>query len=162
VGDKHVLLALSGGVDSTVLATLLHRTIGTQLRCVFVDTGLVWEAHRTLIQMLNKDLGIPVAIVEASEKFLTALKGICDPEQKRKCIGEQFIKVFEEQAKTNPPAHFLAQGTILSDVIESSASPSQKGQTIKSHHNVGGLPERMHLQLLEPLREMFKDEVTQL
>lgn len=162
VSDQHVLLGLSGGVDSTVLAALLYHSIGAQLRCVFVDTGLVWETHRSLVRLLADDLHIPVVIVDAKTRFLAALKGIEEPEQKRKMIGRLFVEIFEEQANINPVAHFLAQGTILSDVIESAAAPDHKTQTIKSHHNVGGLPEQMQLQLLEPLRDLFKDEVAQL
>jgi GMP synthase (glutamine-hydrolysing) len=162
VKNRPVILGLSGGVDSTVLAALLHQAIGPQLRCVFVDTGLVWDSHRALIHLLIDTLSIPVTMVEAQARFLTALQGICDPEKKRKIIGQLFIEIFEEQAKHPPAAHFLAQGTIQSDILESAASPTHAGKVIKSHHNVGGLPEKMQLQLLEPLKDLFKDEVRQL
>lgn len=162
VGEKHVLLGLSGGVDSTVLAVLLHQSIGDQLHCVFVNTGLVWEVHLELIHLLSHQVHIPIHILEVQGRFLTALQGISDPEQKRKVIGQLFIEIFEEQAVELPSVQFLAQGTILSDVIESSTTLKQGGQAIKSHHNVGGLPDKVRLQLLEPLRGLFKDEVCQL
>ena len=160
VGSRKVLLALSGGVDSSVVAALLHKAIGDQLICVFVDTGLLRlnEATRVM-QMFDQHLGARVIHIDAKQRFLNLLKGIVDPEEKRKRIGEMFIDIFEEEAKTLKDIAFLAQGTIYPDVIESAASITGKAHVIKSHHNVGGLPERMQLSLLEPLRELFKDEV---
>ncbi len=162
VGDDNVLLALSGGVDSSVVATLLHRALGDQLTCVFVDNGLLrlHEADQVMA-MFAQHFGIKVIQVNAAARFLTALTGVTDPEQKRKIIGNLFIQVFEtEAAKLNATTGgFLAQGTIYPDVIESARTKSGKSHVIKSHHNVGGLPEQMHLKLIEPLRELFKDEV---
>ncbi|MBV8801523.1 MAG: glutamine-hydrolyzing GMP synthase, partial [Gammaproteobacteria bacterium] len=160
VGSDHVILGLSGGVDSSVLATLLHRAIGTQLTCVFVDTGLLRLNEAIEVENLfAKHLGIHLITVNAENEFLTALAGIDDPETKRKIIGKLFIDIFEREANKIKNAKWLAQGTIYSDVIESAATKTGKAHLIKSHHNVGGLPEKMHLKLLEPLRELFKDEV---
>jgi GMP synthase (glutamine-hydrolysing) len=160
VGDKHVLLALSGGVDSSVAAALIHRAIGDQLICVFVDHGLLRRGEaEQVMAVFAKQQKIRVTCVDAREQFLSALQGIVDPEHKRKVVGQEFIRVFEEQARAFPEVEFLAQGTIYPDVIESAQTPQNKGVVIKSHHNVGGLPERMQLKLLEPLRELFKDEV---
>ncbi|RKZ47313.1 MAG: GMP synthase (glutamine-hydrolyzing) [Candidatus Parabeggiatoa sp. nov. 3] len=162
VGDNPVLLALSGGVDSSVVAALLHRAIGEQLTCVFVDNGLLrlHEADQVMATFAQH-LGVRVIQVNAEARFLNALKGVSDPEQKRKIIGNLFIEVFEEEAaKLNIKVDgFLAQGTIYPDVIESAGTKSGKAHVIKSHHNVGGLPEKMQLKLIEPLRELFKDEV---
>jgi len=160
VSDEHVILGLSGGVDSSVLAALLHKAIGKQLTCVFVDTGLLRLHEAAEVQALfAKHLGIHVITVNAEQLFLDALKGKQDPEEKRKIIGKLFIDVFDAEAKKIKDAKWLAQGTIYSDVIESAATRTGKAHVIKSHHNVGGLPEKMHLKLLEPLRELFKDEV---
>ncbi len=162
VGAGRVICALSGGVDSTVTAVLLHRAIGEQLVCVFVDNGLLRlgeaeEVRRTL----KEELGLPLVFVDAKARFLRALSGITDPEQKRKTIGRVFVEVFEEEAAKLGRVDFLAQGTLYPDVIESMPVKG-KSHTIKSHHNVGGLPERMRLKLVEPLRELFKDEVREL
>jgi len=159
VGDKKVILGLSGGVDSSVAAVLIHKAIGDQLSCIFVDTGLMRKNEsEKIMETYGKHFNINIKMVNAEEKFLTNLKGISDPEQKRKAIGKDFIEVFDEESKRIENVTFLAQGTIYPDVIE---SQSVKGPsaTIKSHHNVGGLPEDMKLELLEPLRELFKDEV---
>ena len=160
VGKDYVILGLSGGVDSSVVAALLHRAIGTQLVCVFVDTGLLRLNEAQEVQALfAKHMGINLITVDAAERFFTALAGITDPEEKRKIIGKLFIEVFEEESRKLKNARWLAQGTIYPDVIESAGSGMGKARVIKSHHNVGGLPEKMHLKLLEPLRELFKDEV---
>lgn len=160
VGDEHVILGLSGGVDSSVVAALLHKAIGKQLTCVFVDTGLLRLREAEEVQTLfAKHMGIHLITVNAEEQFLKALKGVEDPEQKRKIIGKLFIDIFDAEAKKIKDAKWLAQGTIYPDVIESAASKTGKAHVIKSHHNVGGLPEKMNLKLLEPLRELFKDEV---
>lgn len=163
VGKEHVLLALSGGVDSTVLAVLLHKAIGKQLQCVFVDHGLLrtTDSHHVM-NVLAEHMQISVTRVDASQRFLTALQGIADPEQKRKIVGKLFIEVFEEEAAKHKDVQWLAQGTIYPDVIESADSKSGKAHAIKSHHNVGGLPANMRLKLIEPLRELFKDEVRKL
>jgi GMP synthase (glutamine-hydrolysing) len=160
VGDDQVILGLSGGVDSSVVAALLHRAIGQQLTCVFVDTGLLRLSEAKEVQALfAKHMGIRLITVDAEERFLQALKNSEDPEQKRKIIGRLFIEVFDEIASKIKGVKWLAQGTIYPDVIESAASKNGAAHVIKSHHNVGGLPEKMHLQLIEPLRELFKDEV---
>lgn len=160
--DK-VLLGLSGGVDSSVVAVLLHRAIGDQLICVFVDNGLLrlHEADQVMATF-SEHMGVQVIRVEASERFLRALRGVEDPEDKRRIIGRLFIEVFEEEASRLTDARWLAQGTIYPDIIESAASRTGKAQVIKSHHNVGGLPHNMRLKLIEPLRELFKDEVRKL
>ena len=160
VGSDEVLLGLSGGVDSSVVAALLHQAIGEQLTCVFVDNGLLrLNEGDQVMQTFADNLGVKVIRVNAEERFLNALKGIADPELKRKKIGNLFIEVFEEQAADCQNAKWLAQGTIYPDVIESAGAASGKAHVIKSHHNVGGLPEHMQLKLVEPLRELFKDEV---
>jgi GMP synthase (glutamine-hydrolysing) len=163
VGTGKVLLGLSGGVDSSVVAALLHRAIGDQLTCVFVDHGLLrlGEAEQVM-STFAQHLGVHVIRVDAGARFLTALAGITDPEAKRKIIGRTFIAVFDEEAQRLTGVRFLAQGTIYPDVIESAGARTGKAHVIKSHHNVGGLPERMHLELIEPLRELFKDEVRRL
>ncbi|AME24476.1 MULTISPECIES: glutamine-hydrolyzing GMP synthase [Burkholderiaceae] len=162
VGDEHVILGLSGGVDSSVAAALLHRAIGAQLTCVFVDHGLLRlnEAEQVMTTFADH-LGVKVIHVDASEVFLSKLAGVNDPEAKRKIIGAEFVEVFQTEANKLKDAKWLAQGTIYPDVIES-AGKGKKGHTIKSHHNVGGLPETLNLKLLEPLRELFKDEVREL
>lgn len=160
VGRDHVLLGLSGGVDSSVVAALLHRAIGEQLTCVFIDNGLLrlGEAEQVL-GTFRDHFGINIIHVDASHQFLSALQGVSDPEAKRKVVGRVFIETFEECAKKIKNVKWLAQGTIYPDVIESARTHSGKAHVIKSHHNVGGLPEQMHLGLIEPLRELFKDEV---
>ncbi|MHB8104675.1 MAG: glutamine-hydrolyzing GMP synthase [Dehalococcoidales bacterium] len=160
VGKGKVINALSGGVDSSVVATLIHRAIGDQLTCIFVNNGLLRreEADRTL-KVFKNNLGMSIIYVNAIDRFLNRLKGIIDPEEKRKIIGEEFIRVFEDEAKKIGKVDFLAQGTLYPDVIESVSSVSNVSAKIKSHHNVGGLPARMTLKLLEPLRFLFKDEV---
>jgi GMP synthase (glutamine-hydrolysing) len=163
VGSGKVLLGLSGGVDSSVVAALLHRAIGAQLTCVFVDHGLLRLGEsEQVMRTFAEHLGVRVIRVDAAARFLAALAGVTDPEQKRKIIGRTFIEVFDEQAHALEGVGFLAQGTIYPDVIESAGARTGKAHVIKSHHNVGGLPERMKLQLLEPLRELFKDEVRRL
>ena len=160
VGRDEVLLGLSGGVDSSVVAALLHRAIGDQLTCIFVDNGLLrLNEGDQVMETFARHMGVKVIRVDAEKRFLSALAGVADPEQKRKIIGRMFIEVFEEQAAKIKNAQWLAQGTIYPDVIESAAAKTRKAHVIKSHHNVGGLPERMKLKLLEPLRELFKDEV---
>jgi len=160
VGDKQVLLGLSGGVDSSVVAALLHRAIGPQLTCVFVDNGLLrLNEGDQVMAMFAENFNINVIRVDAEREFLRNLQGEVDPERKRKIIGRTFIEVFDAQAGKLQGISYLAQGTIYPDVIESAAAKSGKAEVIKSHHNVGGLPERMNLRLLEPLRELFKDEV---
>jgi len=162
VGKGKVISALSGGVDSAVVATLIHRAIGDQLTCIFVNHGLLRreEVERTF-NVFKLNLGMNIVYVDASERFLKRLKGVTDPETKRKIIGEEFIRVFEEEAKKIGKVDFLAQGTLYPDVIESASSGSTVSAKIKTHHNVGGLPAKMTLQLLEPLRDLFKDEVRQ-
>ena len=160
VGAGRVLLGLSGGVDSSVVAALLHKAIGDQLTCVFVDNGLLRHHEGDqVMQVFARNLGVRVIRVNAEARFLDALNGIADPEAKRKIIGRLFIEVFDEQAAHIEGVDFLAQGTIYPDVIESAGGKTGKAQVIKSHHNVGGLPEHMQLTLVEPLRELFKDEV---
>jgi GMP synthase (glutamine-hydrolysing) len=160
VGNGKVLLGLSGGVDSSVVAALLHKAIGAQLTCVFVDHGLLrHQEGDQVMQVFAKNLGVKVIRVNAEARFLAALKGVADPEAKRKIIGRLFIEVFDEEAGRIENVDFLAQGTIYPDVIESAGAKTGKAHVIKSHHNVGGLPERMKLKLVEPLRELFKDEV---
>jgi GMP synthase (glutamine-hydrolysing) len=160
VGDGKVLLGLSGGVDSSVVAALLHRAIGDQLVCVFVDHGLL-RLHEgdQVMETFAEHLGVRVIRVDAEQRFLAALAGVTDPEQKRKIIGRTFVEVFDEEAHKLSGVGFLAQGTIYPDVIESAGARTGKAHVIKSHHNVGGLPEQMKLRLVEPLRELFKDEV---
>ena len=160
VGKSRVLLGLSGGVDSSVAAALIHKAIGKQLTCVFVDNGLLRKGEREVVESLYaRNFKIDVRVVDASALFLRRLKGINDPEQKRKIIGRTFVEVFEKSLKSIGGADYLAQGTLYPDVIESVAIGNNPAALIKSHHNVGGLPERMKLKLLEPLRELFKDEV---
>ena len=163
VGADRVLLGLSGGVDSSVVAALLHQAIGTQLTCVFVDHGLLRQGEGDQVMAtFAAHMGVTVIRVDASELFLTHLAGVEDPEQKRKIIGRLFVEVFDAEAKKLTGIRWLAQGTIYPDVIESAGSKTGKAHVIKSHHNVGGLPETMNLKLLEPLRELFKDEVRRL
>ena len=163
VGADRVVLGLSGGVDSSVVAALLHRAIGDQLVCVFVDNGLLRLGEGDQVMAtFAANMGVNVIRVDAEERFLGRLEGVIDPEQKRKIIGNVFIEVFEEQARQLQNVKWLAQGTIYPDVIESAAAKTGKAHVIKSHHNVGGLPETMQLKLLEPLRELFKDEVRRL
>jgi GMP synthase (glutamine-hydrolysing) len=163
VGNERVLLGLSGGVDSAVAAVLIHRAIGDRLTCVFVDTGLLrlGEAEQVM-RTFSQRLGVRVDLVDASIRFLDALAGVEDPEQKRRIIGREFVDVFQQESKRFPEMKWLAQGTIYPDIIESAGSKTKKAHTIKSHHNVGGLPETLHLKLLEPLRDLFKDEVREL
>jgi GMP synthase (glutamine-hydrolysing) len=163
VGDKQVLLALSGGVDSSVVAALLHKAIGDQLTCVFVDNGLLrLNEGDQVMKMFADNMGVKVIRVDAEDLFLGKLAGENDPEKKRKIIGNTFIEIFDEESSKLNDIEFLAQGTIYPDVIESAASKTGKAHVIKSHHNVGGLPEDMKMQLVEPLRELFKDEVRKL
>jgi GMP synthase (glutamine-hydrolysing) len=163
VGDEEVILGLSGGVDSSVAAALIHRAIGDQLTCVFVDHGLLrLEEARLVKEMFVGRLHAKVLHVDASTEFLGALEGVADPEAKRKIIGREFVEVFQREAKQLSRVKWLAQGTIYPDVIESGAAKTKKATTIKSHHNVGGLPETLGLKLLEPLRDLFKDEVREL
>ena len=160
VGNDRVILGLSGGVDSSVAAALIHRAIGDQLTCVFVDNGLLRLGEGDQVMAtFAQNLGVKVIRVDAEERFLSALAGIADPEKKRKIIGGLFVEIFEEQSNKISDARWLAQGTIYPDVIESAGAKTGKAHNIKSHHNVGGLPEHMKLKLLEPLRELFKDEV---
>ena len=160
VGDKKVILGLSGGVDSSVTATLLHKAIGNQLTAIFVDHGMLRKNEGDeVMAALNRDLGVNIIRVNAQERFLNKLKGVTDPEQKRKIIGKEFIEVFADEAKKIKDVGFLAQGTLYTDVIESGTNTAQ---TIKSHHNVGGLPKDLHFKLIEPLRKLFKDEVREL
>ena len=163
VGDEEVILGLSGGVDSSVAAALIHRAIGDQLTCVFVDHGLLRLNEGAMVmEMFAGRLSAKVIAVDASAQFLGHLAGMTDPEVKRKIIGREFVEVFQAEAKKLPNAKWLAQGTIYPDVIESGGAKSKKATSIKSHHNVGGLPETLGLKLLEPLRELFKDEVREL
>jgi GMP synthase (glutamine-hydrolysing) len=163
VGEGYVLLGLSGGVDSSVVAALLHKAIGKQLTCVFVDHGLLrHQEGDQVMQIFDLNLGVKVIRVDAEQRFLEALEGVEDPEAKRKIIGRLFVEVFDEESAKIDNVQFLAQGTIYPDVIESAGSKTGKAHVIKSHHNVGGLPEHMKLKLVEPLRELFKDEVRKL
>lgn len=160
VGDGKVILGLSGGVDSSVTATLLHKAIGNQLTAIFVDHGLLRKDEaKQVMEALNRDLGVNIIKVDAQKRFLDKLKGVTEPEQKRKIIGKEFIEVFNEEAKKLDGVKFLAQGTLYTDVIESG---TKTAQTIKSHHNVGGLPKDLGFELVEPLRKLFKDEVREL
>jgi len=160
VGDGKVICALSGGVDSTVAAALIHRAIGDRLTCIFVDNGLMRRDEADRVKnVFASQLGVNLIFIDATERFLGALKGVTDPEVKRKAIGEEFIKVFEEVAIDIGEVDYLAQGTLYPDVIESISADSSASHKIKTHHNVGGLPEHMNLKLVEPLRYMFKDEV---
>jgi GMP synthase (glutamine-hydrolysing) len=163
VGEEEVILGLSGGVDSSVAAALLHRAIGPQLTCVFVDHGLLRlnEAEQVMATFA-RSLGVKVIHVDATAEFMGMLAGVADPEAKRKIIGKEFVEVFQRESAKIKNAKWLAQGTIYPDVIESAGAKSKKATTIKSHHNVGGLPDTLHLKLLEPLRELFKDEVREL
>jgi GMP synthase (glutamine-hydrolysing) len=160
VGKSRVILGLSGGVDSSVAAALIHKAIGRQLTCVFVDNGLLRKGERESVESLYKrNFKIDLRVVDASDLFLRRLRGVDDPERKRKIIGKVFIEVFEKSLKKIGHADFLAQGTLYPDIIESVAIGDNPAALIKSHHNVGGLPARMRLKLLEPLKELFKDEV---
>ncbi len=163
VGDEEVILGLSGGVDSSVAAALIHKAIGDQLTCVFVDHGLLrLNEAQQVMDTFAGHLGVKVIHVDATEQFMSKLEGVTDPEAKRKIIGREFVEVFQVEAAKLKNARWLAQGTIYPDVIESAASKTGKAVAIKSHHNVGGLPETLNLKLLEPLRELFKDEVRKL
>jgi len=163
VGRDEVILGLSGGVDSSVAAALIHRAIGKQLTCVFVDHGLLrLDEAEQVMATFTRSLGVKVIHVDASAEFMGKLAGVADPEQKRKIIGREFVEVFQREAAKIKNAKWLAQGTIYPDVIESAGAKTKKATTIKSHHNVGGLPDTLHLNLLEPLRELFKDEVREL
>ena len=163
VGNDEVILGLSGGVDSSVAAALIHRAIGEQLTCVFVDHGLLrLNEAENVMQMFAQNLGVNVIHVDASADFMAKLAGVTDPEQKRKIIGAEFVEVFQREAGKRANARWLAQGTIYPDVIESAGAKTKKAHAIKSHHNVGGLPETLNLKLLEPLRDLFKDEVREL
>jgi GMP synthase (glutamine-hydrolysing) len=160
VGNGRVICALSGGVDSAVTSMLLHQAIGDQLTCIFVNNGLLRQGEAESVQETFKhNLGLNLMYVDASQRFLTRLRGVTDPEQKRKTIGEQFIRVFEGVALELSDTQYLAQGTLYPDVIESETPENRASARIKTHHNVGGLPEHMELQLVEPLRYLFKDEV---
>ena len=163
VGTDEVILGLSGGVDSSVAAALIHRAIGKQLTCVFVDNGLLRKNEREQVrETFEKNMGLKLIVVDAVDRFMNALAGVNDPEDKRKIIGREFVNVFQDEAAKLTAAKWLAQGTIYPDVIESAAAKTKKAKTIKSHHNVGGLPDTLHLKLLEPLRSLFKDEVREL
>ncbi len=163
VGSDEVILGLSGGVDSSVVAALLHRAIGTQLTCVFVDTGLLrWKEGDQVMATMAEHMGVKVIRVNAADRYFKALEGVTDPEAKRKIIGNLFVEIFDEESARLENARWLAQGTIYPDVIESAGSKTGKAHVIKSHHNVGGLPAHMKLKLVEPLRELFKDEVRRL
>ena len=163
VGKDQVILGLSGGVDSSVAAALIHRAIGDQLTCVFVDNGLLRKNEREQVRdTFQKNMGMKLVVVDAVDRFMDALAGETDPEKKRKIIGREFVNCFQAEAEKMPDAKWLAQGTIYPDVIESAAAKTKKAKTIKSHHNVGGLPDTLKLKLLEPLRSLFKDEVREL
>jgi GMP synthase (glutamine-hydrolysing) len=160
VGEAHVVCGLSGGVDSSTAALIVHRAVGDRLTCVFVDHGLMRKNEsEQVVAAFRDNFHVPLVHVDARERFLARLGGVLDPEQKRRIIGEEFIRVFEEEAAKLPDAHFLVQGTLYSDVIESGGGPSNGAARIKSHHNVGGLPEQLDFELIEPLRQLFKDEV---
>jgi GMP synthase (glutamine-hydrolysing) len=160
VGDGKVLSALSGGVDSSVASILVHRAVGDRITCIFVDNGLLRKHEaREVSDIFGRNFKMPLVVVDARERFLDALRGVADPEQKRKIIGRLFIEVFEEEARKIGKVDYLVQGTLYPDVIESVSARGGPSATIKSHHNVGGLPEKMNLRLIEPLRELFKDEV---
>ena len=163
VGTDEVILGLSGGVDSSVAAALIHRAIGKQLTCVFVDNGLLRKNEREQVrETFEKNMGLKLIVVDAVDRFMNALAGVTDPEAKRKIIGREFVNVFQDEAAKLTAAKWLAQGTLYPDVIDSAAAKTKKAKTIKSHHNVGGLPDTLHLKLLEPLRSLFKDEVREL
>jgi GMP synthase (glutamine-hydrolysing) len=163
VGDEEVILGLSGGVDSSVAAALIHRAIGDQLTCVFVDNGLLRLGEGDqVMSTFARHMGLRIVHADASKRFMSELSGVTDPEKKRRIIGREFVEVFQAEAAKLPRARWLAQGTIYPDVIESAGAKTKKATTIKSHHNVGGLPDTLHLKLLEPLRELFKDEVREL
>lgn len=160
VGDDEVILGLSGGVDSSVAAVLIHKAIGDKLTCVFVDHGLLrYKEAEQVMDSFVRHLGVNVVHIDATAQFMSKLQGVTDPEVKRKIIGAEFVEVFQKEAKKRTQAKWLAQGTIYPDVIESAGAKTNKAQAIKSHHNVGGLPETLNLKLLEPLRDLFKDEV---
>jgi GMP synthase (glutamine-hydrolysing) len=173
VGDENVILGLSGGVDSSVTAALLHKAVGDQLTCIFVNNGLLRAREEEIVQrVFGENFHVKLKYVDASERFLSKLRGVTDPEGKRKIIGNEFIRVFEDAVTEladerrisnaeHPRFKFLAQGTLYPDVIESVSIQGNPAQVIKSHHNVGGLPEKMHFELVEPLRQLFKDEVRQ-
>ncbi|MFA7666868.1 MAG: glutamine-hydrolyzing GMP synthase, partial [Burkholderiaceae bacterium] len=163
VGNEEVILGLSGGVDSSVAAALIHRAIGDQLTCVFVDTGLLrLNEGAQVVDTFRSHMGMKLVHIDAGERFLGKLAGESEPEAKRKIIGREFVEIFQEEAGKLGSARWLAQGTIYPDVIESAGAKGGKAKTIKSHHNVGGLPDTLHLKLLEPLRDLFKDEVREL
>ena len=163
VGSERVILGLSGGVDSSVAAVLIHQAIGPQLQCIFVDNGLLRKNERVLVdKTFRGHFKIPLTTVEAGSRFLTALKDVSEPETKRKIIGREFVRVFEEESRKIQGARFLAQGTLYPDVIESVSAHGGPTATIKTHHNVGGLPDDLNLSLIEPFRELFKDEVRQI
>jgi len=163
VGTDRVICGLSGGVDSSVVAALLYKAIGSQLSCIFVDNGLLRDGEAAEVrENFGNHFKTDLHVVDASDRFLEPLAGVTDPQQKRKIIGRVFIEVFRKEAKSIPDAHYLAQGTLYPDVIESGASPDGPAATIKAHHNVGGLPEELGFQLIEPLRDLFKDEVRQM
>ncbi|MCX7941772.1 MAG: glutamine-hydrolyzing GMP synthase, partial [Dictyoglomaceae bacterium] len=159
VGDKKVLLAVSGGIDSSTLAVFLQKAIGDKLTAIFVDHGLLRKGEKEEVEKALKNLGVNLVVLNCEDRFLDKLKGIKDPEEKRKIIGHEFINIFEEKAKELGPFHYLAQGTLYPDVIESAHSSTGKPSKIKSHHNVGGLPEKLNFEILEPFRYLFKDEV---
>ncbi len=163
VGDGRIICGLSGGVDSSVTAALLQRAIGSQVACIFVDNGLLRAGETEAVRRtFQGHFGVELHVVDATERFMSALHGVRDPQEKRKTIGRVFIDVFKDEARTIPNAHFLAQGTLYPDVIESGGAPDGPAATIKTHHNVGGLPAELGFELIEPLRDLFKDEVRRL